>query len=121
MDVEGFVNRPSFADLLRGLRPEPPKDAERGEWQHGWQFYASSVREHFHRDRTVFPRLSVAEQAHLRSHGGRFAPTVLVGAPTAREFEIQAADFRHLILERLALPPSFTEKVCEGCGVALDA
>ena len=39
--------------LRLGARP-PPVDAERGEWQHGWQYPASSVSEHHFRETVIF-------------------------------------------------------------------
>ena len=39
----GFVNRPSWEALQRGIRPQRPTAAEPGEWQHGWQYYSSSL------------------------------------------------------------------------------
>ena len=119
---EGFVDRPSFQDLLEGARPRQPslEGAERGEWPHGWQYFAAAHREHRFRDVVVLPALDPAGKAHLRSHGGPHASCVLVGAPTSRLFEVEAADFRNLVLERLGLPLSLTDSVCEGCGAALD-
>ena len=43
LDRCGFVDRPDWEALRRGLQPRPPAAAvEPGEWQHGWQYYASS-------------------------------------------------------------------------------
>ena len=37
LDRFGFVDRPNWEALRRGLRPRPPAAAvEPGEWQHGW-------------------------------------------------------------------------------------
>ena len=108
--------------MLEGARPPQPsfEEAERGEWPHGWQYFAAAHREHRFRDAVVLPALDPAGKAHLRSHGGPHASCVLVGAPTSRLFEVEAADFRNLVLERLGLPLSLTDRVCEGCGAALD-
>ena len=123
LDREGFITRPSFRHLLEGARPPQPtfEEMERGEWPHGWQYYAAKAREFCFRQKTVLPALDPSGQAHLRSHGGPHAHCVLVGAPTSRLFQVEPADFRNLVLERLGLPLSLTDSVCEGCGAALDA
>ena len=37
------------------------------QWQHGWQFHASSSSEHFFRETVVLTQSCTANQAHLRS------------------------------------------------------
>eukprot|EP00973_Karenia_brevis_P002142 290284-Karenia_brevis.AAC.1 len=64
--------------------------------------------------------MSASDRAHLRSHAGRFAAAVMVGAPTSKDFEVEPADFRTLLLERMRLPLPLTDAVCEGCGAAID-
>ena len=71
LDRCGFVVRPNWEALRRGLRPRPPVAAvEPGEWQHGWQYYASSSLEHHYRETVVLAQSCAADQAHLRSHSG---------------------------------------------------
>ena len=43
LDREGFVERPSWPELRRGRRPPKSVSQEPGEWQHGWQYWASSA------------------------------------------------------------------------------
>ena len=48
LDREGFVERPSWPELRRGRRPPESASQEPGEWQHGWQYWASSASDkHF--------------------------------------------------------------------------
>ena len=119
LDREGFVGRPSWSDLRRGARPQDQQSAEPGEWQHGWQYHASSSSEHHVRKTVVLAQSSAADQAHLRSHSGPCASQVLIGCPTSPEFEVKPHLFRTLVLERLRLPLMITEARCE-CGGALD-
>ena len=42
LDRHGFVDRPCWEDLQRGVRPPVAVSVEPGEWQHGWQHHASS-------------------------------------------------------------------------------
>ena len=101
---EGFLQRPGWHDLRAGLRPDHHSAGEPGEWAHGWQYFASSTREHHFRGRTVLAQSGPPDRAHLRSHSGRFAGAALSGAPTAPEFEIRPLEFRAVLLERLRLP-----------------
>ena len=65
LDASGFIGRPSWTSLRAGARPPPPTVAEPGEWQHGWQYYASSSLEHHFRETVVFAQSSAADLAHL--------------------------------------------------------
>ena len=67
LDNSGFVGRPEWTALMDGARPHDFV-AEPSEWQHGWQYFASSSLEHLFRRTVVLAQLSVANQDHLRSH-----------------------------------------------------
>ena len=115
LDDEGFWWRPSWTQLRAGGRP-PQVDVggEPIEWQHGWQYWTSSVSDSRFRTRTLLLDRTAACRAHLRSHSGRNAGAALAHAPTAPEHTIPPHLFRTLILERLQLPLQITESVCEG-------
>ena len=119
LDRCGFVARPSWAALRRGARPPLCLHSEPGEWQHGWQFHASSISEHHFRQTMVLRQSCAADQAHLRSHSGPGSSDVLMGAPTGPEFVVCPQLFRTLVLERLRLPLQVVEARCE-CGAPLD-
>ena len=70
LDRAGFVNRPTWTLSRDGLRPPPPLSGEPDEWQHGWQYHASSPVEHHHRETVIFAESDAADQAHMRSHAG---------------------------------------------------
>ena len=81
-----------------------------GEWQHGWQFHASSPLEQHFRETVLLARLCPDDQvAHLRSHSGPGSSDVLCGAPYQP----------HLFMERLRLPLDITDARCE-CSCRLD-
>ena len=98
-----------------GARPPLVASFELGEWQHGWQFHASSPLEHHFRETVILAKSCAEDQAHLRSHAGAGASDVLHGAPTGPEFKVEPHLFRTLVLERLRLPLPVTEAFCE-CG-----
>ena len=91
LDQSGFVARPDWTQLKEGLRPPQPASSELGEWQHGWQFHASSPLEHHFRETVILAQSDAADRAHLRSHAGPGASEVLLGAPTAMEFKVERA------------------------------
>ena len=119
LDWSGFVGTPNWRSLSARARPPPMSQAEPGEWQHGWQYYASSSLEFHFRETVVLAQSSAADQAHLRSHSGPGANEVLGTAPTKPEFTVEAAVFRTLILERLRLPLGITDARCQ-CGGHLE-
>ena len=119
LDHEGFVSRPEWTELRNGARPPQVQSSEPGEWQHGWQYYASSSSEHHYRESVVLVQSSAADQAHLRSHSGPGASSVLLGCPSSCEFQIQPETFRVLALERLRIPIHVTDALCE-CGAPVD-
>ena len=43
LERQGFVERPTWVDLVAGKRPPEKEKAEPGEWNHGWQYFASSI------------------------------------------------------------------------------
>ena len=115
---EGFIDMPDWNSLREGRRPRLASDCEPGEWTHGWQYFASSTREHLFRRRELLSR-SVPEPAHVRSHSGPGSASVLYGCPTCFDYVVRPAEFRTTILERLHLPLQMTEATCE-CGGVLD-
>ena len=94
--------------------------AEFGEWAHGWQYVASSNKEHYFKKNHIVAYGTKADNAHLRSHSGPGSAAALGGAPTAPEYTIELPLFRTLVLERLRQPLPLTHRFCEGCGELLD-
>ena len=119
LDRQGFWWRPSWSELQEGRRPETHTDGEPREWQHGWQYWSSSVTDSHFRKMTMLSGRTAARRAHLRSHSGRNAGAALADCPTCPEYTIPPHLFRTLILERLCLPLQMTEGHCEGCHAQL--
>ena len=93
LDSQGYAARPTWEDIANGVRPPKGVLAEAGEWQHGWQYFASSTTEHHYLTTSILPSLSAAARAHLRGHSGPGAGVALSTPPTAPEFVIDAACF----------------------------
>ena len=88
LDRERFWWRPSWQALRDGARPEEHVVGEPGEWQHGWQYWASSISDSYFRKTSLLPVRPAASRAHLRSHSGPDAGAALACAPTAPEYTI---------------------------------
>ena len=114
LDRQGFAWRPTWPDLRRGKRPPENLSKEPGEWQHGWQYWSSSVSDTHFRKISMLSGRTAAKRARLRSHSGRNAGVALAHAPTAREYTIPPHLFRVLLLERMRLPLPITEARCSG-------
>ena len=97
LDREGFWWRPSWLELREGKRPPENTTGEPGEWQHGWQYWASSVSDS--------PELTFGHTQRRRCPGFR---------SDSSEYVIPTRLFRVLLLERLQLPLSVDEAVCSG-------
>ena len=109
LDSEGFRDRPSWEDFRNGERPPEPVERDPDEWQHGWQYFASSCSDKTFRKTSLLSNRPAAARAHLRSHSGRNAGAALASVPTAKEFTIPPFLMRVLLLERLRLPLPLTE------------
>ena len=102
-------------------RPPENLSKEPGAWQHGWQYWSSSVSDTHFRKILMLSGQTAANWAHLRSHSGRNAGVALAHAPTAWEYTIHPHLFRVLLLECMRLPLPITEAWCSGCHALLDA
>ena len=112
LDQQGFVWRPSWSELRRGKRPPENLSKDPGEWQHGWQFWSSSVADTSFRKSSMLSGQTAANWAHLRSHSGRNAGVALAYAPTAPKYVIHPHLFRVLLLERMRVPLPITDSTC---------
>ena len=84
LDQEGFAERPSWSELRRGKRPPTNPSKEPGEWQHGWQHWASSASDRIFRKSTMLSGQSASNRAHLRSHSTPNAGVVFAHAHSSR-------------------------------------
>ena len=98
LDQQGFWWRPSWTALWQGKRPDASEARDPGEWQHGWQYWASSVSDSSFRKTTMLTNRPASCRAHLRSHSGRNAGIALAHCPTAPEFTIPPHLFRGMLL-----------------------
>ena len=116
----GFES-PDWLSLLNGQRPRqlPEHQFEPGPVIHGWHFFAAQTVETRFRNTVVWPRLSLSEQALLRSQSGPMAGLPFSCVPSSHLFELNAQVFRVLLLRRLWLPLPLASCSCR-CGRPLD-
>ena len=120
---QGFTECPTWHQVVDGVRPEQVFEAEPGEWNHGWQYYAASRIEQNHRESVILPAMSPASQAMLRSQSGPNSASHLTAVPSCAELTIEPWAMRTLLLRRLRLPLGLAERRYNGarCGAALDS
>ena len=87
--------------------------------KHGWQKFASVTIQNVHRETVVWPTLSPAEQAMVRSQSGPVASVPFTAMPTSRVTRIASDLFRVLLLRRLRSPLPLCVRSCR-CGRLLD-
>ena len=115
LDREGFVGRPTWDELLAGARPLPPEAADSGEWQQGWEHYASSASEHHFRENVVLAQSHASDQATcdptLDPELEQCSTELRLGSHSRCSFSSSVP----FVLERLRLPHFLTDATCE-CG-----
>ena len=143
LDEEGWTQRPSWAALLAGARPQAQQrenqnreeeqeaegeaswggSAEPGEWKHGWQFSACSFRESRYREHVLLPALPPSSQAMLRSNAGPGAGYWLTALPTSTATQLQPSLFQVALRRRLRMRLLLGLRRCPGrtCGSYCDA
>jgi len=121
LDEEGFAEagagpRPQWRALFAGERPPPPvapEDSEPGQWNHGWQYYASSTRETYYKEHQVFPALSRSARATVRSGSGPQAAAWLTALPTSPATTMSPVLFQLALRRRLRLPLLLSARRCK--------
>ena len=126
--VTGAVNRllevgvhvPEWKEIADGLRPE---DLGVAEWEpcegRGWQRHASATVHDQYREQVVWPHLSLAERALVRSQSGPLASVPFTALPIHRISRMDPEPFRVLLLRRLRMPLPLNVRACR-CGRLLD-
>ena len=110
----------SWEALASGLRPEQVvAEVDPSQPQVGWQKFASVTVQEFHREHTVWPHLSPAEPAMVRSQSGPLASVPFTAMPTRRNTRIDPEPFRVLLLRRHRSPLLLAVCTCR-CGRLLD-
>ena len=105
----------------RRVRPATSLEEERELSEaRGWQKHASvSVQSH-HREHVVWPQLTPADRAMVRSQSGPLSSVPFTAMPTSRVTRFEAEQFRVLLLRRLRLSLPLSVRSCR-CGRLLDA
>ena len=104
LDRAGFVLRPGWAALRDGARLPVVSSAETGEWQHGWQYHASSASEHHflenHGAVTCVPSRSGSLAVTLRTRVQQYPP----GSSNQLRIQIDSGALQDLGVGEVAAP-----------------
>ena len=128
LDAAGWQGRPTWTTLADQAVPPPPplEDSEPGLWRHGWQHPAALALTTSFRERTVFPQLSLATRALVRSQAGAAAGAWLSTIPSReRHHLLPARDAPGFAASPPPPPPHHLGRCGQapgthGCGRALD-
>ena len=123
----GWADRPLWLDVANGLRPaeRPAERLSLGEWQHGWQYYASDALE---RDEwqalmrelalpSVRSNAASSSKARLNSCMGPFASVWLTVCPTSEALRLSSAEVMCAIRRRLGIAVAFEGEDVHGHAV----
>ena len=112
-----WITRPLWIDIANGTPPEQQLAVEHvlGEWQHGWQYYASDAVEHHHWDSLLqdlaWPsvRLNAASTGKARLHScmGRFSAVWLTVCPRTETLTLNDSFLQCAMRRRLGIAVSF--------------
>eukprot|EP00435_Cladocopium_sp_Y103_P003690 s4199_g1.t1 len=124
---QGWAGRPAW-DVLLTPTPGPPRIEEREPslWPHGWQHAASLATLQSLREQVVFPALTPAGQALLRSQAGPHAGAWLTAIPSDASATLLPRQMHLALRRRLRMPLPVTRHRCgagsrvRGCGGLLD-
>ena len=114
LDV-GFDSPPEWGDVARGQRPgRSPQNRDPTEPRFGWQCLASEDVERTYLHGAVWPELSQADRALLRSQCGPFAGIPFTCSPMMVESRLEPQIFRvlFLLLRRLWCPLPLSAHSC---------
>ena len=101
LEEEGCTQMPSWEEAALGAAAPYEDNPDAGEWRRGWQYHASSAREHHFLRRVVVPSSSRSRRALLLSQAGRGAGRWLTAVPyspgtTLKPLRMQVALRRRL-------------------------
>ena len=117
LDRQGFLGRPQWDDLRRGVRPPPdPIRMSQASGHMDGNTTRPLLPNSSSREAAVLTNSSASIQAYLWSHSGYGSSHIFCGSPSSPEFHL----FRTLVLERLRLLLQVAEASCE-CGARLDS
>ena len=110
---EGFNTCPDWHSLLSGARPPLQLQAELGEFPHGWQFHACSVRETYFKEHVLMPTLLEPHRAMLRSQSGPSAGKWLSALPVCPETTLTTPRMQCALRRRLRWPLPLPDHHCK--------
>ena len=118
--VDVGFDAPEWGDVARGQRPgRSPENRDPTEPRFGWQCLASADVERTFLQGVIWPELSPADGALLRSQCGPFAGIPFTCSPVVVESRLEPQIFRVLFLRRLWCPLLLSAHFCR-CGRPLD-
>ena len=114
------MDLPTWEEFAEGTQPQVGEEGQEPTLpRHGWQKRAHECLEDKFVSDEVWPSLSDADRAMVRSQRGPFAAAPFVALPTCRHSTFVPQVFRVLLRRRLRLPLPLSSRSCR-CGRLLD-
>ena len=128
LDAAGWATRPAWAQLLAAHPvPSPPlQESEPSLWRHGWQHPAALAVTTSFREQEVFPPMTPATRALVRSQSGPAAGAWLTAIPTEPATTLAPHLMAIALRRSFRLPLPLTTARCgqvpntHGCGRLVD-
>ena len=119
-DLRVRMDLPTWEEFAEGTQPQVGEEGQEPTLpRHGWQKRAHKCLEDKFVSDEVWPSLSDADRAMVRSQRGPFAAAPFVDLPTCRHSTFDPLVFRVLLRRRLRLPLPLSSRSCK-CGRLLD-
>ena len=80
---ERCADMPTWQEASQGVAAPYAEDIDAGEWRRGWQYHASSAREHHFSDHVVLPASCPSRRAMLLSQSGPGAGRWMKAIPSS--------------------------------------
>ncbi len=122
LQQRGYQELPTWQALWDGERPPNPAETDPGEWEHGWQYYASSELDNYAKEHEVLPPRSLSDRALIRSQSGPKAGRAFTALPTEKGTTMTPPRMQVALRRRLRLPLPAGQSRCRGrhCRKELD-
>ena len=119
---EGCAMMPTWQAAALGAKAPYPDNPDAGEWRRGWQYHASSAREHHFSERVVLPSSCRSRRAMLLSQAGYGASKWLSTIPSCPGTVLRPLRMQVALRRRLRWPLPIGPRFCNGrsCRKQLD-
>ena len=111
---EGCTEMPTWEAAAQGAQAPYPENIDAGEWRRGWQYHASSAREHHFSERVVLPASCLPRRAMLLSQQGPGSGRWMTAIPSSPATTFSPVRMQVSLRRRLRWPLPVNPRHCNG-------